>query len=77
MGDLVLPGEGVPDLPEIISALERNGYEGYSSIETFNAELWRLPTNEAHEDAFLEQAIAVDEIFSWARTCRWEKDFGG
>ncbi len=76
MGDRVLPGEGVLDLPEIISVLERNGYEGYFSFETFNAGLWQLPNNEAHEDAFLEQAMAVDEIFSWARTCRREEDFG-
>ncbi len=45
--DRVLPGEGVIDLPEIISALERNGYEGYFSIEMFSAELWRLPAKEA------------------------------
>jgi len=45
--DRVLPGEGVIDLPEIISALERNGYEGYFSIEMFSAGLWELPTKEA------------------------------
>jgi 2-keto-myo-inositol isomerase len=45
--DRVLPGEGVIDLPEIISALERNGYEGYFSIEMFSAKLWRLPAKEA------------------------------
>jgi 2-keto-myo-inositol isomerase len=45
--DRVLPGEGVLDLPEIISALERNGYEGYFSIEMFSAELWQLPAKEA------------------------------
>ncbi|ABG04675.1 Xylose isomerase-like TIM barrel [Rubrobacter xylanophilus DSM 9941] len=45
--DRVLPGEGVIDLPEIISALERNGYDGFFSVELFNAELWRLPAKEA------------------------------
>ncbi|TCJ19737.1 sugar phosphate isomerase/epimerase [Rubrobacter taiwanensis] len=45
--DRVLPGEGVLDLPEIISALERNGYSGFFSIELFNAQLWRLPAKEA------------------------------
>jgi 4-hydroxyphenylpyruvate dioxygenase len=44
--DRVLPGEGILDLPGIISALERNGYEGYFAIELFNAELWRLPAGE-------------------------------
>jgi len=44
--DRVLPGEGVLDLPEIISALERNGYEGYFAIELFNADLWALPAKE-------------------------------
>ncbi|QYJ14990.1 Inosose isomerase [Rubrobacter xylanophilus DSM 9941] len=45
--DRVLPGEGAIDLPEIISTLERGGYEGYFSIELFNADLWRLPAKEA------------------------------
>jgi len=44
--DRVLPGEGVLDLPEIISALEKSGYEGYFAIELFNAELWALPAKE-------------------------------
>lgn len=45
--DRVLPGEGVVDLPGIISALEQNGYRGYFSIEMFSANLWRLPAKEA------------------------------
>ena len=45
--DRILPGDGVLDLPEIISALERNGYEGYFSIEMFSAELWQQPAKEA------------------------------
>ncbi len=44
--DRVLPGEGVLDLPEIISDLERGGYEGYFAIELFNAGLWALPAKE-------------------------------
>lgn len=45
--DRVLPGEGVLDLPEIIAALEEGGYEGFFSIEMFNADLWQLPAKEA------------------------------
>ncbi|MEW6638157.1 MAG: sugar phosphate isomerase/epimerase family protein [Actinomycetota bacterium] len=45
--DRVLPGEGVIDLPEIIAALERSGYDGCFSIELFNAQLWSLPAKEA------------------------------
>lgn len=45
--DRLLPGEGVLDLPGIISALERGGYGGYFSIELFNADLWRIPAKEA------------------------------
>src|SRR5829696_6781261 len=44
--DRVLPGEGVLDLPAIISALESNGYEGYFAIELFNADLWALSAQE-------------------------------
>ncbi len=45
--DRVLPGEGVLDLREIIAAIEQNGYDGYFSIELFNADLWQLPAKEA------------------------------
>ena len=45
--DRVLPGEGALDLPGIIAALERGGYDGFFSIELFNEELWRLPAKEA------------------------------
>lgn len=45
--DRVLPGEGVLELPKIIAALEKSGYEGYFSIEMFNAELWQLSAKEA------------------------------
>ena len=44
--DRVLPGEGLLDLPGIIGTLERSGYDGYFSIELFNAELWALPAKE-------------------------------
>jgi 2-keto-myo-inositol isomerase len=45
--DRVLPGEGVLDLREIITTLEQGGYDGFFSIELFNADLWRLPAKEA------------------------------
>ena len=45
--DRVLPGEGVLDLPVLIAALERHGYDGSYSIEMFNEELWQLPVAEA------------------------------
>ena len=45
--DRVLPGEGVLDLPGIISALEGNGYGGFFAIELFIADLWALPAEEA------------------------------
>ena len=44
--DRVLPGEGVLDLSGIISALEKNGYDGFFAIELFNADLWALPAKE-------------------------------
>ena len=45
--DRVLPGEGVLDLSGIIGTLERNGYDGYFSIEVFSRDLWQLPAKEA------------------------------
>ena len=41
--DRVLPGEGLLDVPEILGTIERCGYDGFFSIELFNADLWRLP----------------------------------
>ncbi len=45
--DRVLPGEGVLDLREIIGTLEQGGYDGFFSLEMFNADLWRFPAKEA------------------------------
>ena len=45
--DRVLPGSGILDLPALIATLERHGYDGFFSIEMFNAELWGLPAAEA------------------------------
>jgi 2-keto-myo-inositol isomerase len=45
--DRVLPGQGVLDLPAIISRLEEFGYDGWYAIEMFNADLWQAPVREA------------------------------
>lgn len=45
--DRVLPGEGILDLPTLISTLECHGYAGLFAVEMFNADLWRLPAAEA------------------------------
>lgn len=50
--DRVIPGEGVLDLPSIISAIERHGYEGFFSIEMFSAGLWKLSAKEASRRCF-------------------------
>lgn len=42
----VLPGEGILDLTGLIDRLERGGYDGYFSVELFNADLWDLPAAE-------------------------------
>jgi sugar phosphate isomerase/epimerase len=34
--DRVLPGDGVTDLPEILSALERSGWDGFYDLEIFS-----------------------------------------
>lgn len=45
--DRVLPGKGILDLAAILDRLEAHGYDGFFSIEMFNAELWQLPAAEA------------------------------
>lgn len=59
--DRVLPGEGVLDLPEIVSALERNGYGGFFAIELFNADLWALPAKEAARRCY-ESLLPLCEV---------------
>jgi len=45
--DRVLPGRGCLDLPMLLGALEKHGYEGYFAIEMFSDELWQMPALEA------------------------------
>ena len=54
--DRVLPGEGVADLPQILGALDRVGWDGYYDLEIFSDNgtfgeawpdsLWDVPTDE-------------------------------
>ena len=59
--DRVLPGDGVLDLPEIVLALERNGYGSYFAIELFNADLWALPARETARRCY-ESLLPLCEI---------------
>lgn len=45
-GDRLLPGEGCLDLVGMFRRLEQAGYRGLFSIELFNADLWKLPTED-------------------------------
>lgn len=45
--DRVLPGKGCLDLPTMLGALRKHGYQGEYSIEMFNAELWAMPAAKA------------------------------
>jgi len=54
--DRVLPGDGVADLPAILGALERAGWEGYYDLEIFSDDgmfgnawpdsLWNVPADQ-------------------------------
>jgi sugar phosphate isomerase/epimerase len=54
--DRVLPGDGVADLPQILGALDRVGWDGYYDLEIFSDNgtfgeawpdsLWDVPTDE-------------------------------
>jgi sugar phosphate isomerase/epimerase len=59
--DRVLPGDGVADLPAILGALERAGWDGYYDVEIFSDNgafgnawpdsLWDVPPDELAERA--------------------------
>jgi sugar phosphate isomerase/epimerase len=54
--DRVLPGDGIADLPQILGALDRAGWDGYYDLEIFSDNgtfgnawhdsLWDVPTDE-------------------------------
>lgn len=50
--DRVLPGQGIINLPALITRLEEHGYNGFYSIEMFNEELWQLPAAEAARQCY-------------------------
>lgn len=61
--DRVFPGDGVADLPAILAALDRSGYDGPYEVEIFSDSeledsIWRLPPDESARRAIesLQQA---------------------
>ncbi|MCL4545455.1 MAG: sugar phosphate isomerase/epimerase [Chloroflexi bacterium] len=50
--DRVLPGQGILDLPALISTLEQHGYSSWYSIEMFNETLWQMSADEAARACF-------------------------
>ena len=44
--DRVLPGDGAIDMPPILAALERAGWDGAYDLEIFSDELWQVPCEE-------------------------------
>jgi len=45
--DRALPGKGCLDLKTLFRQLEKNGYNGYFSIEMFSEKLWAMPAKKA------------------------------
>ncbi len=50
-GERLLPGDGVLDLTGFLQAIKATGYAGPVSVEVFNAELRKLPAEEAGKKA--------------------------
>lgn len=50
--DRVLPGQGILPLKEMIQRIDAGGYCGSYSIEMFNAELWKLPPDQAAKKCY-------------------------
>lgn len=57
--DRVLPGDGVADLPRLLAALDRAGWDGFYDVEIFSDELWQLEPDE-----FARRAVASLERVS-------------
>ena len=53
--DRVYPGDGVAPLAEIFKTLHAIGYDGFLSIELFNADYWK-------QDGLLVAKTALDKL---------------
>lgn len=73
--DRLFPGDGVIDIPTLIAALERGGYDGWYDLEVFSDDgrwgtelpdsLWKLPAQEAARlgmDSMLKVWNAAREV---------------
>jgi 2-keto-myo-inositol isomerase len=58
--DRVLPGEGVIRLRDLLAELQRRGYRGPYSLETFNPSYWE----ESPEEIARRGKAALDRLFS-------------
>jgi sugar phosphate isomerase/epimerase len=61
--DRVLPGEGTVPLGEIFERLRRSAYDGYVSLELFNAafaDAWRADAGEAAREAYVRTAALLE-----------------
>ncbi len=56
--DRVLPGsgQGVLDVKGIVRRIESLGYRGYFSLELFNPELWKMPSNKISGEMYRAMA---------------------
>ena len=57
--DRVLPGEGCLDLKALLGRIESLGYRGFFSLELFNADLWKLPVEEAASRSYRAMAALL------------------
>ncbi|NLT71183.1 MAG: sugar phosphate isomerase/epimerase [Verrucomicrobiaceae bacterium] len=62
--DRVMPGDGVIDLREELGALREKGYEGWLSLELFNAEWWAKDPLETAKTG-LERMKALCAEVGW------------
>jgi 2-keto-myo-inositol isomerase len=58
--DRVLPGEGVIRLADLVRELQRRGYRGPYSLETFNPAYWKEPP----DDVARRGKTALDRLFA-------------
>jgi len=58
--DRVLPGEGCLDLGALFARIEKLGYRGYFSLELFNADIWKLPVEEAARRSYRAMTTLVN-----------------
>ncbi len=63
-GKRLLPGDGIMDTDEFMTALSDIGYDGAFSVEIFNEDIWDLDPTQVANDAYRKSRAILDKYYA-------------